>query len=236
MKIQSLLAAVALLALPIAANAADLPVKSHGVVVAPAAASWSGLYFGGVAGIGNHTTELGDPDENWAYGSPTTKGTAVNLGGTVGYNWQYRSFVYGLEGDLSWTNYKKDTFGYDSTSVIHSQWDWFSTARARAGIVFDNTLFYLTGGAAFVKTNHTAQYNYSPYMCGESGGYWSCSSSTRTGLAVGGGVEAMLWSHWSAKAEYLYISLPSVTTNDMDYIANWNDSAHIVRFGLNYHY
>jgi outer membrane immunogenic protein len=237
--VKKLLAAAAVLALPISVNAADLPRKAPHAPVAAAAATWTGFYVGGVAGMGMHTSDLGDPDESWTYNGATMKDTAVNIGGTVGYNWQYRSVVFGVEGDWSWTNFSKDGVSYDpGYATINSKWNWFATARARIGWAVDNLLLYGTGGAAFVKTKHEAQWNYSPYMCGENGGYSSCTSSTQTGLAIGAGAEVMLAAHLSAKLEYLYISLPSVNSTNSYYYggASWNDSAQIVRAGLNYHF
>ena len=99
-------------------------------------------------------------------------------------------------------------------------------------------LFYVTGGAAFADYKNSAQFTFAPQMCGQTGGAWSCRSGTSTGLAVGGGIEAMLAQNWSAKAEYLYLNLPSVTTTDLVTGAgySWNNSAHIVRVGANYHF
>jgi outer membrane immunogenic protein len=196
----------------------------------------SGFYIGGVAGAGLHTATLGDPYEHWSYTDTTQKGAAFNIGATLGYNGQFGSFVLGAEGDWSWTNFKHDSYGYEEEAQIHSKWDSFATVRGRAGWAVSNVLVYATGGVVFADVTNTAQYNYSPYMCGQSGGYWSCASKWRTGLAVGAGIEGKLTQNWSAKLEYLYLALPSVATIDLGYPANWNNDAHIVRFGLNYHF
>ena len=72
-------------------------------------------------------------------------------------------------------------------------------------------------------------------------------SKLRFGYAVGGGVEAGLWSNWSLKAEYLYVGFRSesvvgfITTPGIAPFAVNNPfthtvdlKAHIARLGLNY--
>ncbi len=68
-------------------------------------------------------------------------------------------------------------------------------------------------------------------------------NDTRTGWTAGAGVEWAFIGNWSAKVEYLYVSLgdadassfgvPSQAPSLVDY--HWNDTNfHVVRFGLNY--
>src|SRR6201984_1641668 len=94
-----ILGAVAALVLgPAAALAADLPVKAPPPV---AIYNWTGFYIG-VAGGGS----LGTSDHiDAATGLGDTLGYNVRgglVGGTLGYNWQVSSFVFGFEGDASW--------------------------------------------------------------------------------------------------------------------------------------
>ena len=210
--------------------------EGPGMMNAAPATSWSGLYFGGVAGMGLYASEFTDFGEVVTPKTITNKGTTFNVGGTAGYNWQLRSAVFGLEADGSWTNYNQTTVGHPDFA-IQAKTNWFSTVRIRAGLAADNILFYVTGGAAFADYKNTAQFAFAPSMCGQNGGAWSCPSGTSTGLAVGAGIEAMVAQHWSVKVEYLYLNLPSVTTTDVVSGAgySWNNSAHILRFGVNYH-
>ncbi len=57
------------------------------------------------------------------------------IGGHVGVNWQWNSFVLGAEGGADWA----DISGASSLKSL----------RARAGFSFDKFLLYGTGGAAF---------------------------------------------------------------------------------------
>jgi outer membrane immunogenic protein len=226
----------ALLALSSTGLAADLSLEPPGMMTAAPATSWSGLYFGGVAGMGLFASEFTDFNELITPKTITNKGTTFNVGGTAGYNWQLRSAVFGVEADGSWTNYNQTTVGKPLTT-IQAKTSWYSTVRIRAGWAADNLLFYVTGGAAFAHYKNTADFTFAPMMCGQNGGGWSCPSGTSTGLAVGAGIEWMLAQNWSAKVEYLYLNLPSVTTTDVvsGAGASWNNSAQILRVGVNYH-
>jgi outer membrane immunogenic protein len=94
-----ILGAVAALVLgPTAALAADLPVKAPPPIVIY---DWTGFYIGaaggGSLGGSNHVDPTG---VNLTADGYNVKGGLV--GGTLGYNWQVASFVFGFEGDLSW--------------------------------------------------------------------------------------------------------------------------------------
>lgn len=238
---KTLIIAAALVGFALPAFAADMarPVYKAAPVAAAPIHNWSGFYLGGTIGLNSTKSVFTDPYGYITYAPGiTNKDLAWNIGATLGYNWQVQSFVFGIEGDWSWTNFEKTSLGYTSPSTIQSQWDWFSTVRVRAGYAIDNILLYVTGGAAFVKNNHQAQYLYAPYFCGQSGGYWSCPSGTETGFVVGAGIEAIVAQNWSLKLEYLYLDMPTITTTDTVYGIpySWNDDAHVVRLGLNYRF
>jgi len=115
------------------ALAADLTVRAPDMMIATPATSWRGLYFGGAVGIGLFASEFTDFGEVTTPKTITNKGTTVNVGGTVGYNLQVRSAVFGLEADGSWTNYKQTTVGRPLTA-IQSKTSWSIAAVSRAEI------------------------------------------------------------------------------------------------------
>src|SRR5687767_12569116 len=88
----------ALLAAPFAANAADLraPTYKAPAYVAPLAPSWTGFYVGLNAGYA-----FGDAD--WSAGADRSP-SGFLVGGTLGYNLQTGSWVWGIEGDMAWAN------------------------------------------------------------------------------------------------------------------------------------
>ena len=65
-----------------------------------------------------------------------------------GWNYQIDSFVMGIEGDWAFggTVATNDEPGIDTDLSFNN----IATLRARAGLAFDNTLLYVTGGLAAV--------------------------------------------------------------------------------------
>jgi outer membrane immunogenic protein len=213
------LAALGLLATPLAVKAADMPLSRPYYKAAPHASfsyySWSGLYAGLNAGYGFGTS-------NWdGLGvSPKPKGGLFGL--TVGYNWQAGSFVYGLEGDYAFSMGKGDAAcGLGSCETKNS---WLGTARGRIGYAFDRFLPYVTGGAAFgdIKASNT--------LTGAS------ATTTKVGYAVGAGLEYAFLGNWTAKVEYLYADLGKSDCGIACGVVanNVSLSENIVRVGLNY--
>jgi outer membrane immunogenic protein len=217
------LAMAALIAAPIAANAADLgPAPSYKApaYVAPSYFSWSGFYVGINGGYGFGESKWDAP--------PITLGpSGVVAGGTLGYNLQTGSWVWGIEGDFDWSNMKEDG-GCNGGFTCEVKADWFATARGRIGYAgWNNFLPYITGGAAFagLKASNTA-------VGGES-------SKTQVGWTVGAGVEYALYSAWSVKLEYLYADLGKFdcsTCSAGPGTDNVTFKTNIVRAGVNYRF
>jgi outer membrane immunogenic protein len=219
--IGSAIAAAALLATTFAANAADIPRPIYkGVRSVVAYYNWTGFYAGINAGYGWGTSE-------WDIGpigaAVTNKPEGFLIGGTLGYNYQTGSFVWGLEGDIAWSDIKGSVnCGLGFTCETANR--WFGTARGRLGYAFDRWLPYITGGAAFGDVR--ASINPGPL---------ATVTETRVGWTVGGGLEYAFLGNWTAKVEYLYVDLGSFDTGFTAPIQNnVSFKEHIVRGGLNY--
>src|SRR4051812_29937135 len=104
-----------------------------------------------------------------------------------GYNWQTGQFVLGGEIDMT-ASTANDTFAPWKFSN-----PWFGTIRGRAGYGLNNILVYATGGFAFGGSHL------------ELGGL--AESQTHIGWTVGAGLEVGLTPNWSARVEYLFVSL-----------------------------
>jgi outer membrane immunogenic protein len=197
-------------------------------------------------------------------------------GGQVGYNYQFgNTWVVGLEADIqgvAGTNSSTSGVGAASpalfpaetivsTNTATKSLDYLGTVRGRIGYLFTPTLLaYATGGLAYGGVNSssrifqvnlgtpvTAGLPSTPF--GAGGSY----SSTNAGWTVGGGVEWMFLPNWSAKLEYLYYDLGSVTYS-LGALANFSNApaaaplyasiasasthfnGHLVRVGVNYHF
>ncbi len=218
-----LLACVGVLALDGAASAADLPVAPAPYYKAPVYApayNWSGFYLGinGGGGWGRST---------WTTtGSFDTSGGLV--GGTIGYNYQINQVVLGVEGDIDWANISGST-STGCTSVTGTGCttgdNWLSTVRGRLGYGADRFMPYITGGAAFGDIKASG-----PGLTG--------TDTTNAGWTLGGGIEFAIAGHWTAKAEYLYVDLGSVSCGLAcgAAVQNVNWRANIGRLGLNYRF
>ncbi len=144
------------------AFAADLPMQAYksAPVDAPRSITGPASYVGVNGGYG------------WGSQDPLTlvsnrfDRTSFNisggmLGGTMGAQIQQGYVVIGLEGDLDWANIKGNGIsnpaiagiGQGIALDIASKVSAIGTARARVGVALNNSLLYVTGGAAFVKSS-----------------------------------------------------------------------------------
>jgi outer membrane immunogenic protein len=247
--LKKLLITAAVLALPVAASAADLPRKgpAYAPPPPPPPYSWTGFYVGVNAGYGLANVTIDDQDCNISCSSQTLTPNGFTAGGTLGYNWQFGSTVLGIEGDWNWIDAKKDISSVDWPSAHHAEIKSFGTARARAGLALDRTLVYVTAGAGFLDRDVSA-------ICAPTSdcfGSGFSSSDTKVGLALGAGVEWAFYDRWSAKLEYLFIKtptenqIPDVNINAPTFehcngrdFCNFNVSndLQVVRVGINYRF
>jgi outer membrane immunogenic protein len=224
-----LLSSAALVGLTAAALAADLPYRAP-VSVAVPAFTWTGFYVGVNAGYAwSNDDEVtfapgGLPmppftaDQNAVGGTFTFEDSNDGaLGGAqVGYNFQFGSFVVGVEADIQAIDLTRkinddnlifvQTAGtaaaatsLDFIGLGERGIDWFSTVRARGGFGFDRALVYATGGLAFSDSSSDD--------CGRASSACSDDKDWRNGYAVGGGVEYAFTNNLTAKLEGLYVNL-----------------------------
>ena len=237
MKKLSVVTALLALAFGGAAQAADIPVKA--MRAPPVVYNWTGCFVG-VAGGGVWGRSRHISGDAATFGLDITNNydvTGAIVGVEYGCQWQNDRFVFGTESDFSWTNARGGANNlapnFTATSISNTREKWLSTTRLRAGyLVAPEALFYVTGGLAtarveaFVDATATAV------------GILS-DTKTRWGWTLGGGMEYLLGSGWSAKLDYLYVRF-----NDKEYnnpplagFAIRNNvplNEHIFRIGLNY--
>jgi outer membrane immunogenic protein len=211
-----------------AASAADLPQKAPQQYYAPAF-TWSGFYVGADAGWG-WTSGSGTITMGPASGPFSASGNGFLGGIEGGYNWQFGSYLVGLEADIDGSSGSGNLTGNAGANSITgtAKTPYFGTFRGRFGYAADRWLYYLTGGMVYGdgKLDGTSSVT----------GAFS-SSATYWTWTLGAGVEAFIWDRWSAKIEYLYAGKPSsvpVAPGTTDVSGSSNTS--IVRVGLNYHF
>jgi outer membrane immunogenic protein len=193
----------------VGAHAADLgPVSTPATVytpppVFPAAFSWTGFYFGGNLGAGWSNGEVTDSflGANWS----ANKNVAFVGGGQVGANYEFGSFVTGVEGDFDWFANNNNSSGVTflgTTLQGSGNGQWLTTLTGRIGYAFDRVLFYGKGGGAWVGSNDFTLTN---VATGSSVSF--SNNNTNTGWTAGAGVEWAFYSNVTARIEYDYVGL-----------------------------
>jgi outer membrane immunogenic protein len=225
------------------ASAADLPAKAPVYTKAPAmvpvaAYSWTGWYGGlniGWAGTRYNESTAVDPASNMGAtartaiintGAVTLDNSGVIGGLQLGYNLQTgNNFLLGLESDINFLsnkasrdtgNFVEPASGRTVRSVDSVTTSWLATFRARAGVTFDRSLIFLTGGFALGQVNASKSFSWDfadgcPVVNGLNNCHVGGVNTTRGGWTGGGGWEYAFANNMSVKAEYLYTDLGSVT-------------------------
>ena len=198
-------------------------------------------------------------------------------GGQFGYNFQLTpAWIAGFEADIqglagngrtstvatasSFAPFGFPANAYGANSTFTERLDYLGTVRARVGyLATPSLLTYVTGGLAYGGANVGSTFNIQETFPGAFATVTppifgaTSTSKTAAGWTIGGGLEWMFGSKWSAKVEYLYYDLGSVTAsipltqiiNNPPFINTpWATAlaqtstrfdGSIVRFGVNYH-
>jgi outer membrane immunogenic protein len=245
-----LLGTVALAALGVPAIAADMGVRP---IARPVVAytNWTGCHIGGLVGIeygsdkGNTTTGASTIVSQGAVDGPFN-GAAVaagqqvhsnfntsgfNGGGYGGCDYQFGTWVVGVEGDWSVDNNSGQSgpsitqlatsaglANVNPFSYYEAQEHWYATLRGRLGYAIDKWLFFVSGGAAWTKIDTSGFDVVSPGNVSVIN-HFGLASTRVSGWTVGGGFDyaitgASLMPGWSVRVEYLYIKFQDFTPTD----------------------
>ena len=210
MKIRALAVIAAVMAIP-TVSLADEPPPS-GPPPAPVAAYcceppaiWTGVYIGGHVG-----GAWGDP--NWTFPfiesfntaagqNFSTPGEGAIAGGQIGFNYQIRHFLMGVEASYAGSRFSDTVAGPIATNPL----DRFTITSdllmvtGRLGLVHGQYLFY--GKAGYASANVEVK-------AGSSTGATAFASHRENGWTVGGGLESRIISNIIFGLEYNYVSLP----------------------------
>jgi outer membrane immunogenic protein len=238
------------------AFAADLPMQyTRPPLYAAPVFNWTGFYVGGNIGYSwgrsSETSVLTNSAGTVLFTDAETSSlNAIVGGGQVGYNWQIRNFVWGIEADIQGTDEKGGPAFVCTTCLpapaggptpvlpvtMNQKIDWFGTVRGRAGVaVIPAVLLYATGGFAYgeVDTREVI----APVAFSKT--------TINPGWTAGAGIEGAIGGGWTARLEYLYVDLGKVNGSFVTPIAASgtgvivnNLSSHvtdnIVRAAINY--
>jgi outer membrane immunogenic protein len=191
--------------------------------------NWTGFYAGANVGYGwgnIKATYVRDPYTD-----------DVDLNGIVGgfhagYNHQMDSVVFGVEGDVNFTDWR-DSETIPDPADRKAEVNLLASVRARLGYAFDRGLVFATGGIAFADGDYSAIYNSTKFR----------TSLNDVGAVVGGGFEWAVLDNVSVRAEGLYymfgdkkdISDTTITTSFNGDRASFDD-AFTLRVGATFHF
>ena len=204
---------------------ATLPVKAPRI---DRTFNWSGLYIGGHAGYGGGSLGPGtNPLPQQGIFFPHSI-TGLIGGYQAGYNLQLpNNWVLGVEADISFTS-PLDRPKL-AAAPFNTTFDYFATARGRAGYAFGTWLPYVTGGVAWDRTHIDVN--------DAAGNVVDTKARMHLGWVAGAGLEFAMSGNWSGKVEYNYIDLGARTYGLGDVPlpdVRVGPQVHAVKLGLNY--
>src|SRR6516162_8171155 len=222
------LACALLSALGGVASAADIPYRAP--PPPPAYYSWTGFYIGGnIGGAWAH----GSVDDSLFGLSASADRSGFIGGGQLGFNYQFSNIVLGVEWDFDGTSLDATGNGV-ATRIGFLQGSantrWVSTLAARFGVAaWNGVLLYGKAGGGWVDNNAT--------VTNLTTGASISASNRNSGWVVGAGVEWALAANLSAKLEYEFLRLDSLTFGPGPFLGDTFTTSRdisMLKVGLNY--
>ena len=207
-----LLGSVALVAFAAPAAAADLAARPYTKAPSMIAAvyDWSGFYIGANGGWGSSRKcwDFVTPAGAFAGNEGCHDATGGTAGGQVGYRWQAGTWVFGVEGQGNWADFRGSSvsLAFPATN-IRSKVDAFGLFTGQVGWAANNVLLYVKGGAAVTSDRYNITTVAGNALIASS------NDDTRWGGVAGVGVEYGFSPNWSAAIEYDHLFMGNRTTN-----------------------
>jgi outer membrane immunogenic protein len=199
------LAVVSMAAPAVAADMAARPyTKAPGPMVA-AIYDWTGFYIGLNGGGGwahkcwDINSDLGVPVAPFREGCHDATGGVA--GGQLGYRWQAANWVFGLEAQGDWADFKGSNpsqFPALAGATNRTKIDAFGLFTGQVGYAWNSVLWYVKGGAAVANDSYNG-------IVTTNGAVFDSAHQTRWGGTVGTGIEFAFAPQWSVAVEYDHI-------------------------------
>lgn len=193
--------------------AADMarPYTKAPPIAAPVS-QWGGFYIG-LNGGGGSAHECWNLLSNGLPVVPSPPegchdATGGTVGGQIGYRWQATNWVFGLEAQGNWADFKSSNNNafFAGQLIDNTRIDAFGLFTGQAGYAFNNVLLYVKGGAAVVhdkySTSLTAAFAAGLTPPAVGGQVFATASETRWGGTAGVGLEFGFARNWSVGIEY----------------------------------
>jgi outer membrane immunogenic protein len=227
-----LLGSVGLIALSVAsAQAADLAARPRTYTKAPVMSpvyDWSGFYIGLNGGGGSSHNCW----NNGGFGEGCHDATGGTAGGQIGYRWQMASWVFGLEAQGNWADFKGSNASLVFANTTNqTKIDAFGLFTGQIGYAFNNVLLYAKGGAAVTDSKYTS-------IVGGAG--FNETTQTNWGGTVGAGLEFSFAPSWSVGVEYDHLFMgdhnATLTTGGITRTDNVKQDVDMGLVRLNYRF
>ena len=198
------------------ASAADLaarPYTKAPPAMVAAIYDWSGFYVG-LHGGGGTSHKCWDVNNDFGFpiAPAVSEGchdaTGGFAGGQIGYRWQSAAWVFGIEVQGDWADFKGSNtslfFGPGVTN--QSKIDSFGLFTGQVGYAWNNVLWYVKGGGAVVDDRFRGMTTVGAVVFDQA-------NDTRWGGTVGTGIEVGFAPNWSLAFEYDHLFLGSRNIN-----------------------
>jgi outer membrane immunogenic protein len=205
-----LLVTASLIALGAAAPAvaADLAARPYTKAPAMIAAvyDWSGFYIGANGGWGSSRSSWDFLPGVVTFGEGSHDASGGTVGGQVGYRWQAGTWVFGVEAQGNWADFKGSNISlFNATVRNESRIDAFGLFTGQVGYAANNVLFYVKGGAAVTSND------YRRFVAATNTLFAASNDDTRWGGTVGVGLEYGFAPNWSFGVEYNHLFMQDRT-------------------------
>jgi len=206
-----LLGTVGLLALGMAApaTAADLAARPYTKAPPPVIApiyDWTGFYIGANGGWGQSRNSWDFLPGVLTFGEGSHDASGGTVGGQVGYRWQAGTWVFGVEAQGNWADFKgSNTSIFNPLFRNESRVNAFGLFTGQVGYAANNVLLYVKGGAAVTSDKYRSYTIATNTIAGSTG------DDTRWGGVVGVGLEYGFAPNWSAAVEYDHLFMQDRT-------------------------
>ena len=194
-----------------AASAADLApsyYKAPPPMLSPLY-DWSGFYAGINGGWGTSHNCWTRTATAGAAVLPVSEGCHDASGGTVGgqlgYRWQAGPWVFGLEAQGNWADFRGSNTSllFGGLATNRTKIDAFGLFTGQVGYAWNNVLAYVKGGAAVTDNRFDGLSTIGGFVTDTAG------SNTKWGGTVGAGIEYAFAPNWSAAVEYDHLFMGS---------------------------
>ncbi len=193
------------------ASAADLAARPYTKAPPMIAAiyDWSGFYIGANGGWGSSRNSWDFlPLAGGVNPEGSNNGNGGTIGGQVGYRWQAGTWVFGVEAQGNWADFKGSNTSLAFPAFRNeSKTNAFGLFTGQVGYAANNFLLYVKGGAAVTSNSYRSYTIATNALAGSTG------DNTNWGGTIGVGAEYAFAPNWSVGLEYDHLFMQDKTVN-----------------------